>query len=101
MEVLEAAEIFDRWYREFFKCSIDDIIISWDCYDVRIFPCNCIYYSPKDDFWGSRKWMAVFGMHYYFCRWDSVVLHGNYGAIFVKNLYGSKKETTLCNLLHQ
>ncbi len=37
------------------------------------------------------KWMAVFGMHYYFCRWDSVVLHGNYGAIFVKNLYGSKK----------
>ena len=55
MEFLEAAEIFDRCIVNFFKCSIDDIIISWDCYDVRIFPCNCIYYSPKDDFWGSRK----------------------------------------------
>ena len=95
-ELMERPNVRVSW--KLLKYSIDGIVNFsnvplmiyhiLDCYDVRIFPCNCIYYSPKDDFWGSRKWMTVFGMHYYyFVGGIQLVLHGNYGAIFVKETY--------------
>ena len=101
MELLETIVIFDRWYCVFFKCSIDDFVISWDYYDVYIFSCNCIYYCEKNDFWRSGKRMAIFGVHYYFCGWNPNILYGNHEAVFIKDLYGSKKKAALCDLLHE
>ena len=95
MEFLEIVCLFIGWNRQFLECTSDDIFVSGDHNDRDIVYRNIIHYYSEITFWRSGQRMAVTCMHYYLCWWNSAFLYGNYGAVYVEDIYGSKEKTSL------
>ena len=86
--------LIGRDYR-FFSSSFVIGICGGNYFLWNFFSADYFYCYSYISIWRSCSGMAFFGLYLIFCKWNSIILHRNCRAIFVKDLFGNKTPTSL------
>lgn len=91
MEFLEIVSVFPGWDYRLFHGTSDAGFRHGGVFLHCGFFDDYFYHCAQDDIRGSGIGLAVSGMHYIDDQRSAVFLHGYFGAISRKDIYGSEK----------
>ena len=88
-------DVYKRQDYRFFSSSLVIGICGGNYFLWNFFSADYFYCYSYISIWRSCSGMAFFGLYLVFCKWNSIILHRNCRAIFVKDLFGNKTPTSL------